>query len=130
MSSGRRAPGLLLFVLAAGTLSPLVAHAAAVTASSGRIGAGFSSVSMCGSLSSATTSWTVTSGAVTALTVGNLPGACNGAVASVSLVNTASTSIAAQSGVTVSAGSATFSGLSSNPASTSVAGVHVVLLGP
>jgi hypothetical protein len=117
-------------VLCAFACPPLVAYAAGTTTTAGKIGAGFSAVSACGALTGATTSWTVTGGNITAVTVSSIPAGCNGATAAATLVNSSSTSIGGQSGGTVSGGSVTFSSLSANPASTTVAGIHVVLVGP
>lgn len=109
---------------------PGVAFAAGSTTTTTKLGAGFSAVSSCGSLSGTVTSWTVTAGKVTALTVSSIPAGCNGAIASLTLVDSSSTSIGSKSGVTVAAGSAVFSSIAPTPASTAVAGVHVVLVGP
>jgi hypothetical protein len=109
---------------------PSVAFAAGSTPTTTKLGAGFSAVSTCGSLSGTATTWTVTAGKVTALTVSSIPAACNGASASLTLVDSSSASVGSNSAVTVSGGSAVFSSISPTPASTAVAGVHVVLVGP
>jgi hypothetical protein len=121
---------LIMVVLLAFACPPTVAEAAGTTTTSAKLGAGSSAVSPCGSLSAVTSSWTVSAGKVTAVTVGSIPAACNGATAAVTLVDSSSASVGAQSGVTVAAGSATFSSLSPTPASTTVAGIHVAIVGP
>jgi hypothetical protein len=109
---------------------PSVAFAAGSTTTTTKLGAGFSAVASCGSLSGTATSWTVTAGKVTAVTVSSIPAACNGATASLTLVDSTSASVGSQGGVTVGGGSALFSSISPTPASTAVAGIHLVLVGP
>jgi hypothetical protein len=121
---------LVLVVLCAFACPPSVAYAAGSTTTSTKLGAGFSAVSSCGSLSGTSTSWTVTAGKVTAVTVSGIPAGCNGATASVTLVDSSSASVGAQSGVTVAGGSAVFSSVSPSAVSTVVAGIHVVVVGP
>jgi hypothetical protein len=107
-----------------------VAFAAGSTPTTTKLGAGFSAVASCGSLSGTATSWTVTAGKVTAVTVSSIPAGCNGATAALTLVDSTSASVGSQSGVAVSGGSAVFSSISPTPASTAVAGIHLVLVGP
>jgi hypothetical protein len=129
LPSLRRARPVLV-VLCALALVPGVAHAAGITTTSKTLGAGVSAVGACGSLASATATWTATGGTVTALTVSGLPAGCAGATASVTLVDSGSNALASASGVSVSSGNAVFSSLSANPVDTAVAGIHVVLVGP
>ena len=118
----------------AGTVAIVVASATfAAAASLGglithELGAGSASVTSCDG-DGVTASYTVASGNVTQVTISGIAAACSGGQLRLTLANSSGTSIGTGGPVTVSATSHAVS-VSPTPAAASVAGLHVVIVGP
>jgi hypothetical protein len=104
--------------------------AATLPSSSKKLSGGTASVAACGSLATATVTYTVTAGNVTAVAVSGLPAACNGAALSVTLVSAANADLGHAGPVTVAGQSASFPSLSASPATASVASARLAATGP
>ncbi len=118
-------------VLAAAVGPPGVAYGNSLTGTNREVAAGFSAVSACHTMTSATLAWTVKARSkVMAAEVSGLPAGCDGASARITLADSSFTSLAAAGTVTVSGGSAVFSTLSANPDPAVVTTTYFSLVGP
>lgn len=108
----------------------VVASAASLAMSPGSLQAANSSVAACDSSEPKFThSFTTSDGDVTTVTVGDIAGACNGGNLRVTLTDSGGASIGSGGPVTVTGPSHDVS-IPVQPAATSVAGIHIVVVGP
>lgn len=109
---------------------PGSAAATAVAPSPTQVGGAFTTTSSCGSLSGIAVGWTVTSNAVTNMTLTSIPAACAGGKLSLTLVGTGNSSLATAGPVTVPGTTLTLSSLTGSAAALSVVGAYVSVVGP
>jgi hypothetical protein len=118
--------GLTALVLA----YPGIAGATGVAPAPKKVGAAFTSVSSCGSLSGIGMSWTSTANVVTTIVLTAIPAACIGGSLSLTLVGASGTSLGTVGPVVLTATSQTFSTITGSPPATSVLGSYISVVGP